>query len=307
MFQAADHCLIRVANAAAPSQSWYLPKTAYGPNMAVKCFADGATPSANLQTIWEVDGYDVIPDGNAASCSYFDVPLSNHCGRRDNVSFALRESFQKSFQEISSQGCWTGVSQMATAGQDGGVADAPGFPFALVFKPAAALKDVPCEFDDVMSQLFNVEEAGFVGKEIYGVYAVHDPWYARAPRGSIGPRTVVRPVCRYRTADRSMTGIQVRAPRRRARPEADRAAGAGHAVRDQLLRRHGAVLSALVLRGGARRAHGGGQRGLQPGAELGELRRGALQGGGRGLVLAVPLNGEFQRRMKAKLPRPSQR
>ena len=81
MFQKADSCLIRVANAAAPSKMFLNP-TSYGPNMAVKCFRDGLElETANLQLIWEIDGYNVIPEGAKDSCSYFKVPLSNHCGR----------------------------------------------------------------------------------------------------------------------------------------------------------------------------------------------------------------------------------
>jgi hypothetical protein len=49
--------------------------------MAVKCFADGVTPSGNLQTIWTIDGFDVLPEDSAGkpamkdSCSFFDVCL----------------------------------------------------------------------------------------------------------------------------------------------------------------------------------------------------------------------------------------
>jgi hypothetical protein len=82
MFQQADHCIARIANAAKPSKSRLVPAS-YNPNMAVKCFRDQGVESANVQTIWEIDGYDVLPGGkgeNKDSCSYFDVPLSNHCG-----------------------------------------------------------------------------------------------------------------------------------------------------------------------------------------------------------------------------------
>jgi len=136
--------------------------TSYNPNMAVKCFADGVTPSGNLQTIWTIDGFDVLPENSAGkpamkdSCSFFDVcylhsprpyssalpltqdsrsvlglrphlqcvgpepnplsifappilytytsqqqvPLSNHCGRRDNISMPLKTLFLGNFAKV---------------------------------------------------------------------------------------------------------------------------------------------------------------------------------------------------------------
>ena len=68
------------SNAAKPSRGLF-STTSYNPNMAVKCFADGVTPSGNLQTIWTIDGFDVLPEDSAGkpamkdSCSFFDVCL----------------------------------------------------------------------------------------------------------------------------------------------------------------------------------------------------------------------------------------
>ena len=115
MFQPgqADHCLIRIANAAEPSKSWLNP-TSYNPNMAVKWFRNGdGVVSSNLQTIWEIDGYNVIPEGKQKSCSMFETPLSNHCGRRDNVSWALRNTFVADFDAVSNESLMLGVSQVS--------------------------------------------------------------------------------------------------------------------------------------------------------------------------------------------------
>lgn len=71
----------------------------YGPNLAVKCTRDGAE-SANLQFIWQLDGYAVIPHGASKSCSYFEAPLSNHCPVRDDISMPLKDTFIKQFQKI---------------------------------------------------------------------------------------------------------------------------------------------------------------------------------------------------------------
>ena len=67
--------------------------------MAVKCFTDGGLfdSHANLQFIWEIDGYNVIPHGKQQSCSFFDVPLANHCSHRDNISMVLKEAFIGAF------------------------------------------------------------------------------------------------------------------------------------------------------------------------------------------------------------------
>lgn len=187
MFQSAEHCVIRIANAAAPSTSWLNP-TAYNPNMAIKCFRDGKATelddlrqSANLQLIWEIDGYNVIPEGLTKSCSYFETPLSNHCGRRANISMTLKDTFIQDFDKVSGQSLMLGVSQMAQAEENGTSVEVPSFPFALVFVPNPKLNSVPCDFKDVTRQLKNLDQAG--GEPIYEIYAVHDPWYSR-PAGS---------------------------------------------------------------------------------------------------------------------------
>merc|ERR1719343_1500774 len=43
LFQQADHCIIRIANAAEPAKGvfGYFGKTSYNPNMGIKCFRDG--------------------------------------------------------------------------------------------------------------------------------------------------------------------------------------------------------------------------------------------------------------------------
>merc|ERR1712046_552432 len=69
MFQKADYCIVRLANAAQPGTP---AMTAYGPNMAVKCLRDGME-SANMQFIWQLDGYAVLPEGKTKSCSYFEA------------------------------------------------------------------------------------------------------------------------------------------------------------------------------------------------------------------------------------------
>jgi len=183
MFQEADSCVIRVANAAEPSKSKFNP-TAYGPNMAIKCFRSNGMESANIQTIWEIDGYNVIPEGKSDSCSMFEVSLSNHCSKRTNISMTLRDTFEKDFDMIDANSMWLGASQLAVGTQNGDIVSPTqvNFPYALVFSPAAGLNDVPCEFSDYTSQLRNLEGEGWVGKSIYKVFAVHDPWTSR-PEG----------------------------------------------------------------------------------------------------------------------------
>jgi len=196
LFAKAEHCLIRIANAAKPSKSMLNP-TSYNPNMAVKCFTDGAAAAANLQTLWTIDGYDKLPADdagnptNADSCSYFDVPLSNHCGNRANLSLLLKEAFIKNFEKVdppsmplSENALLLGVSQMAKVAQDGqAVEDGDvNFPYALVFNPVQGLEKVPCDWDDVTSQLHKLDSIGWVGSALYDVYAVHDPWTTR-PHG----------------------------------------------------------------------------------------------------------------------------
>jgi len=173
MFQQADHCIVRMANAAQPGT---LAMTAYGPNMAVKCLRDGVE-SANLQFIWQIDGYAVLPEGKTKSCSYFEAPLSNHNPLRDNITMTLKDTFIGAFNKVDPHSMLLGVSQMATHGQDGSVVDSPRFPFALVLSPAPGLNDVRCEFNDYTSQLLNLEAAGLAGpgKTLYEVHAVRDP------------------------------------------------------------------------------------------------------------------------------------
>lgn len=176
LFQKAEHCLIRIANAAEPSSSWLNP-TAFNPNMAIKCFRDQA-PSANLQTIWEIDGYNVIPEGLSKSCSYFETPLSNHCGERPDINMALGWTFINWFNNVDPNSMMLGVSQMAESTQEGDAVAAPYFPFALVFVPHPDLNSVPCSFEDVARQLKNIDSS-WIGKPIYEIYAVENPWTAR--------------------------------------------------------------------------------------------------------------------------------
>ena len=64
MYRQADSCVVRMANAADPSSS-----TSYNPNMRIKCFRSNGMESANIQTLWTIDGYNVIPAGKTKSCS----------------------------------------------------------------------------------------------------------------------------------------------------------------------------------------------------------------------------------------------
>ena len=180
MFKKADHCIIRMANAACPAKSG-LAETAYGPNLAVKCLRDGVE-SANMQFLWQVDGYAVIPQGLAAkqTCSMFETPLSSHSPLRDDIAMPLRDTFITAFQKVDSRSMFVGVSQMATESQQGDAGNAPitpQFPFALVLKPAPDLNSVFCNFNDPISQLLNLEQwgLGVPGKTLYEVYAAKDP------------------------------------------------------------------------------------------------------------------------------------
>merc|ERR1711972_1048283 len=104
-----------MANAATPGG---LGMTAYGPNLALKCFRDGAE-SANLQFIWQVDGYAEIPAGKTNTCSYFEAPLCNHNPDRDDIAMPLKDTFIAAFQRVDPHSMFLGVSQMATGSQDG--------------------------------------------------------------------------------------------------------------------------------------------------------------------------------------------
>lgn len=179
MFQRADHCVIRMANAAAPGG---IAMTSYGPNLAVKCLRDGAE-SANMQFIWQVDGYAVLPKGAQNTCSYFEAPLSNHNPLRDDIAMPLRDTFISAFQDIDPQSMLLGVSQLASGTQSGTAGDIkdPLYPFALVLKPAAGLNMVGCRFTEPISQLRNLAAAGWgPGTSLYEVYAVFDPLSAEA-------------------------------------------------------------------------------------------------------------------------------
>jgi len=173
MFQQADNCVLRMANAAAPGGIAMGP---YGPNLAVKCLRSGAG-SANMQFIWQLDGYAKIPEGTAKSCSYFEAPLSNHNPLRDDISTGLKDIFvKKGFNQVDNRSMMLGVSQFATADQHGSHVHKPNFPFALVLQPTPGLNSVTCKFDEPISQLLNLKEAGFrPGQALYHVYAVHDP------------------------------------------------------------------------------------------------------------------------------------
>lgn len=170
MFQQADHCILRMANAAQPGT---LAMTAYGPNLAVKCLRDGVE-SANMQFIWQLDGYAVLPEGAKTSCSYFEAPLCNHLPLRDNVSMTLKDTFVTAFDSVDPHSMLLGVSQMATHKQDGSEVGKPNFPFALVLNPAPALNQVGCVFENYTSQLLNLEVAGS-GQVLYEIHAVRDP------------------------------------------------------------------------------------------------------------------------------------
>jgi len=175
MFQQADQCIIRMANAAAPGG---LGMTAFGPNLAVKCLRDGIE-SANMQFIWQVDGYAKIPSGAQQSCSYFETPLSNLSPLRDDIAMPLRSAFIGAFQKIDAHSMFLGLSQMGSGKQSGNAGDigAPYVPYGLVLKPADGLNEVACSFNEPISQLLNLEHAGVgvPGKTLYEVYAVRDP------------------------------------------------------------------------------------------------------------------------------------
>lgn len=150
----------------------------YGPNLAVKCLRDGAE-SANMQFIWQLDGYAVMPRNATHSCSYFEAPLTNHIPVRDDISVTLTSTFVKTFQRIDSHSMWLGMSQMASGAQNGTAGDLHDweFPFAVVLQPAPGLNSVACSFGEPISQLLNLESSGLgvPGKTLYDVYAAHNP------------------------------------------------------------------------------------------------------------------------------------
>lgn len=172
MFQKADHCVVRMANAAAPGG---VTMGTYGPNLAVKCLTDGVE-SANMQFIWQIDGYDVLPSGTTGSCSYFEGPLSNHCAPRSDVNAGLKDLFISNFNKVDAHSMHVGVSQMAGTSQDGSAVATPNFPWVLLMQPTAGVNDVPCTFSEPISQLLNLEASGFgSGSVLFNVFAVKDP------------------------------------------------------------------------------------------------------------------------------------
>ena len=181
MFQRADHCIIRMANAAMPGT---VAMTAYGPNLAIKCLNDGPQ-SANLLAIWQLDGYAELPRGKDKSCSYFEAPLSSHTPLRDNIAAALRDTFVPDFQKVDPHSMLVGVSQFAKVAQAAGGPPPPPassstyFPFGLVYRPRAGLNDVPCVFEQYTSQLLGHPESFGNGTVLYDIYAVAEPWTNR--------------------------------------------------------------------------------------------------------------------------------
>jgi hypothetical protein len=174
MFQKADNCVIRMANAACPGGIAMGP---YGPNLAVKCTRDGAE-SANMQFIWQLDGYAVLPPGKTNSCSYFEAPLSNHNPLRDDINMPLKWNFINKFQKIDPKSMWLGVSQMSTGTQYGKTVSSPHFPIALVLQPATGLNKIKCDFNQPVSQLaqyLDFDNHLPEGKTLYHIYAIHDP------------------------------------------------------------------------------------------------------------------------------------
>lgn len=173
MFQRADHCIVRMANAAVPGG---LAIDAYGPNLAIKCLNDGPQ-SANVQALWQLDGYAVLPPGKTKSCSYFEAPLATHTPLRDNITAALRGTFVPDFQKVDPHSMLIGVSQLAGVDQAGTPTPpaAVRFPFGLVFQPRPELNAIPCEFEQYISQLKRVPS----NSTLYDVYAVAEPWLSR--------------------------------------------------------------------------------------------------------------------------------
>jgi hypothetical protein len=183
MFQQADNCIIRMANAAEPGT---LAMSAYGPNLAVKCTRDGVE-AANMQFLWQLDGYAVIPENTSKSCSYFEAPLCNHIPLRDTIAGALKDTFGPGFfAKADPHAMLVGVSQMASHQQDGSQVSKPHFPFALVLNPTPALNYVKCDFNNYTSQLQNLEAAGLAspGQVLYEVHAVREPPPEKGPSAS---------------------------------------------------------------------------------------------------------------------------
>ena len=158
------------------------PRPHSHPSAHAQCFRDqNAFGSGDIISIWEIDGYDVIPQGKQSSCSFFETPVSNHCGDRDNITSNLRKYFLPKFEQVDINWNMVGLSKFARAAENGTLNNYQ-FPFALVLDPHPDLNKVPCSFADFTSQLKNIG-LEWLGKPIYKVYAVHDPWYSR-PKGA---------------------------------------------------------------------------------------------------------------------------
>merc|ERR1712166_53873 len=174
MFQKADHCVIRMANAAVPGT---IGMNAYGPNLAIKCLNDG-NKSANLLNLWQLDGYAVLPKNTSKSCSYFEAPVGPHTPLRDDMNIGLKDIFVPDFNKVDPNSMLVGVSQFALVDQGGRSVSSAQFPFSLHFQPRPEYNKVPCTFDDYISQLKNVP-MDMVSKTLYDVYAIADPWMER--------------------------------------------------------------------------------------------------------------------------------
>jgi len=187
MFQKADHCVIRMANAAHPSQSGV--KATYGPNLAIKCLNDGKK-SANLLNLWQLDGYDSLPKDRTDSCSFFEAGVCSHIPLRDNMNAGLKKIFVPAFNKVDSNSMLVGVSQFAKVDQTGQNITSPEFPFSLHFQPRPEYNKIPCEFDAPgrNSQLLSIP-SDLVNKALYDVYAIHDPWMDR-PAGKPDVRKI---------------------------------------------------------------------------------------------------------------------
>lgn len=175
MFKKADHCIIRMANAAEP-QVDDKANNPYGPNMAIKCLTDGEE-SANIQLIWQLDGYGRLPKGKTDSCSFFEAPLMNVCDYTKDIPGKLANTFEPAFLEVDPNGCVLGNVQFADKTQDGAPVSDPEIPFGLIFKPRAELNGIPCAYEQFMHQLLGVEstlkELGDM--TLFDIFAVHDP------------------------------------------------------------------------------------------------------------------------------------
>ena len=167
-----DNALVRLSSAVEPKDD-----TMVAPGMGLKCLRDGIE-SANLVSMYSVNGN---PQGN---WNFFSQNFSNHitpgtttATKALSAKFATATDF---IQEV-------GLSDWAQHDQHGHAVSRPVFPFELVFKPNASVKNMfssskPSNLMQYLDDLTHVP----ANATIYDVYARDKPTQIGGKLSKIG-------------------------------------------------------------------------------------------------------------------------